>query len=494
MSQGVGHALEQALAYYRAPALLAKAAQRPLPDDVIELLRLAAGDAAQAAQSAEASGESPQRVAEAAVFFVQQVMFAADADAHRVLGVNPGAPVERMREHYRWLVRWLHPDRNADEWDSVYTDRVNRAWQSLRRSEPAAGEGDADPDLVARGGSAAATSPTTILAAARMARVSRQTEAVAPIISARTARRLPVFVLGGLGLAAISLVALLWYAQHQLDVRRDRVATWAAAQSEAAAPETPVPLDAPRAGAEPPSMEIAATEAAPVAPADEWPAPVEPAGSLPALTSSEEFGPVSLPEPEPELVPAALPAPAPVVAAPVAAAPRELSRAAVPREMEMPAPASTPAPLEAARPPAAIAAPVAVDMSPVAAAEPAPAPTGAIAQDAAHAVLTRFTEAYSAGDLPLLMSLFTRDAVGKRGGRSTISDDYQALFAQSRARRLLLYTNGWVQRDSDAVVLARYEAWVKESRLLPGSTSRGSIRFTLRREDGVLKISQVQHD
>ena len=44
------------------------------------------------------------------------------------------------------------------------------------------------------------------------------------------------------------------------------------------------------------------------------------------------------------------------------------------------------------------------------------------------------------------------------------------------------------------MVLAGYEAWIKEGRLRPGTTTRGDIRFTLRREDGRLKISQVIHD
>ncbi|HEU0152047.1 MAG TPA: J domain-containing protein [Arenimonas sp.] len=478
---GAGHALEQALAYYRAPARLAMAAHRPLPDDLIELLRLAAGDGAQAAASAAASGESPERVAEAAVFFVQQVMFAAGADPHRVLGVNPGAPAARIREHYRWLIRWLHPDRNADDWDNVYTDRVTRAWQQLRRSGALAGEGGADagesaaeaaqdaewsrlatrgrptPDAAPRAAEpAAAEAPAAAPRATELpvalARISRETDA-APILSARTARRLPVFVLGGLGLAAVSLVALLWVAQQQK-----------AARPTLARVELPA-VDVPR---ESPAIPGAARASL------ELPAPVLPLlPAIPAPTPSPVGGPSG-----PNLSPA--------ISAPNPARP--------------PAPAVPLAGDAQAAPVPQVAAESFGPEGPptgegVAAAETeATAPPAPMDEASARAVLAKFSAAYAAGDINALMRLFTRDARNNRGGRDAIVYDYQSLFARSRERRLDLQPNGWITGDSGAVVLAEYAAWVKEGRLFPGSTTRGTIRFTLRREDGELKISQVIHD
>src|SRR5690606_22492284 len=100
------------------------------------LLRLAGGDADLAERGARASGETPEVVSEAAAFFLQQVLFAPDADSYRVLGVAPEAPTELIKRHYRLLVRWLHPDRHAgDAWESLYADRVNRAWQNLRHPD-----------------------------------------------------------------------------------------------------------------------------------------------------------------------------------------------------------------------------------------------------------------------------------------------------------------------------------------------------------------------
>ncbi len=450
---GAGLALEQALAYYRAPALLAMAAQRPLPEDVIVLLRLAAGDRGQAAQSAEASGESPERVAEAAVFFVQQVMFGAGDDPHRVLGVNPDAPPSRIREHYRWLVRWLHPDRNADDWDNVYADRVTRAWQQLRRSGALAGEGDADVEPIERRAAPRDDAPAakpSVLAVTRLAHISREQPA-APIISARTARQLPAFVLGGLGLAAVSLVALLWYAQQKPPRPSLVAALPVGGTSVPNAPDESAPT--------PPSPPPAQLTAQVAEPLPDNAVPMATAASVPESKSIGTSVPKPAPQPTPPQSPrrerpaAIAAAPTPMLVAPVAAAPESFGT-------EVP-------------------------------------PTGgaaAIEESAAHAVLDDFTRAYAAGDINALMRLFTRDAVNNRGGREAIAFDYQTLFEDTRERRLALIPNGWIARDDGAVVLAAYEAWIKEGRLRPGTTTRGDIRFTLRREDGRLKISQVIHD
>ena len=125
-------ALDQALALHRAPVHLDAIRRKDLPRDLQFLLRIAADDAEATAQAAQLSGESPQAVREVAIFYLQQLLFAEDSDSYRVLGVNPDAPDEQIKLHYRWLARWLHPDRNPDAWESVFADRVNLAWQDLR--------------------------------------------------------------------------------------------------------------------------------------------------------------------------------------------------------------------------------------------------------------------------------------------------------------------------------------------------------------------------
>jgi hypothetical protein len=59
-----------------------------------------------------------------------------DADPYHVLGVRPGAPLERVRARYHELAMFHHPDRGGDP---VQMRRIARAYETLReRLAPAA--------------------------------------------------------------------------------------------------------------------------------------------------------------------------------------------------------------------------------------------------------------------------------------------------------------------------------------------------------------------
>jgi hypothetical protein len=127
------HVIELALDLARMPALARRSVAPPLPPNVIELMRIAAAfpEACQAAVAQ--TGEPRHVVIEAARFYLQQVLFQPDADCYRILGVQPAASRATAREHMRWLLEWLHPDRNTNNnsWDTVYAERVLTAWREV---------------------------------------------------------------------------------------------------------------------------------------------------------------------------------------------------------------------------------------------------------------------------------------------------------------------------------------------------------------------------
>lgn len=125
-------ALGVALALYRQPSLAAEWRERPLPDGVELLLRLACREQAALELARQRSGLAENDCVEAATFGLQQLLFTAHADAYRVLGGASSSSQGQLRQHYRWLIKWLHPDRHDDGWESVYADRVNLAWQALK--------------------------------------------------------------------------------------------------------------------------------------------------------------------------------------------------------------------------------------------------------------------------------------------------------------------------------------------------------------------------
>jgi hypothetical protein len=128
-SQG---ALQHALDLAATPGLARVMRRQPLPGDVLMIIQIAArnGDTMQSAASS--TGRRPEVVREAAVLYLQQVLFTRDADAYRILGVAPGAPQELIGQHMRWLMKWLHPDRDRGDWESAFAERVSRAWDDLK--------------------------------------------------------------------------------------------------------------------------------------------------------------------------------------------------------------------------------------------------------------------------------------------------------------------------------------------------------------------------
>jgi hypothetical protein len=197
-------ALEQALALHATPEKLPQLRERPLPEAVLLLIRIAAGDRQAIQGAATRTKVGTKLLTDAAVLYIQQVLFDADADNYRLLGVRADASEASFREHYRWLMRWLHPDRHADRLGVVYSQRVNLAWHALRSSERRHAYDQQQALDVALPAQKSASSlrrppgPTM--------RVPPQ-----PTISSRFARNLPMFVLGGLATIAIGLLGFLYW-------------------------------------------------------------------------------------------------------------------------------------------------------------------------------------------------------------------------------------------------------------------------------------------
>ena len=127
------HVIELALDLARMPALARRSAVPPLPPNIIELMRIAAASPEACRAAVAQTGQPRHVVIESARFYLQQVLFRPDADCYRILGIQPAASRATAREHMRWLLEWLHPDRNNNNnsWDTVYAERVLKAWREV---------------------------------------------------------------------------------------------------------------------------------------------------------------------------------------------------------------------------------------------------------------------------------------------------------------------------------------------------------------------------
>src|SRR5262249_32071273 len=138
-----GHAIDFALDLVRMPALARTSVAPVLPPNILELMRIAAACPEACEAAAARTGEPTAVLIEAARVYLQQGLFRPEADCHRILGIKPADSRETARNHMRWLLEWLHPDRNNNSWDAVYAERVLKAWRRVSNSHgPAAAPAD----------------------------------------------------------------------------------------------------------------------------------------------------------------------------------------------------------------------------------------------------------------------------------------------------------------------------------------------------------------
>lgn len=196
-------AVEAALLAVASSDRAALAPPSPLPGGALDLIRVAADDRVLAEELARRHGVDVRLVEDAALHFVHAVMFHPDSDHFRVLGVRPDADEDTLKLHFRWLQKWLHPDRDPGGWSSAYAERVNVAWAQLRRA-------DRREEYRER----LRLSPTTDFAglppmagSPPMERGFEPGRVSAPVISSRWARRLPAVVVGAVAVLSVTLFA-----------------------------------------------------------------------------------------------------------------------------------------------------------------------------------------------------------------------------------------------------------------------------------------------
>jgi curved DNA-binding protein CbpA len=85
-----------------------------------------------AAAMVDRSREVVQRAAE---FFIEQILFAPNADSYRVLGASPQASAADLRQNLGLLLRWLHPDVEVCGERSIFIGKVTAAWNDLKTPE-----------------------------------------------------------------------------------------------------------------------------------------------------------------------------------------------------------------------------------------------------------------------------------------------------------------------------------------------------------------------
>jgi hypothetical protein len=136
-------ALDVAIDLFRRPTAVKEYQTARLPGDVLTVIRIAAGGEVDTGRFGLDHEKRVRAIHEACVFYVQQVLFHPKADAHRLLGLVPGATPADIQMHKRMLLKWLHPDRNPSKWQQALFQRVVDAARKLED-----GQGVDIPDVI----------------------------------------------------------------------------------------------------------------------------------------------------------------------------------------------------------------------------------------------------------------------------------------------------------------------------------------------------------
>jgi hypothetical protein len=131
-------AIEAALALYRQPSLARQMEHAELPAGMIDVLRVAAAPLEDTQSVADDLGADAQELFDASLFFLQTSLFHPGANDARIMALGADATPAQLRDHKRLLLKWLHPDRNRNNWENKL---FNRALDAATRLEHAFCEG-----------------------------------------------------------------------------------------------------------------------------------------------------------------------------------------------------------------------------------------------------------------------------------------------------------------------------------------------------------------
>ena len=134
-------AIDAALKIYRRPDLVRAERRKVLPDNTLPLIRIASGSAIAPEFLTAERAKSEAEARDAAVFYIQQILLSPKSDEYRQLGLTYQATPQQISEHKRHMLKWLHPDRNPNKWESALFQRVVNAAGKLENRGTAASSG-----------------------------------------------------------------------------------------------------------------------------------------------------------------------------------------------------------------------------------------------------------------------------------------------------------------------------------------------------------------
>jgi hypothetical protein len=120
-------AIDVAVAVYRQPNQFMIPKPGRYPHDMLEVIKSAAGDEDTIRSISQHFNLPQDTVSQVCKFYLQKLLTAGGNDPFRMLALDHGATAADIKDHKRWLLKWLHPDRNPSKWESALFLMIGKA-------------------------------------------------------------------------------------------------------------------------------------------------------------------------------------------------------------------------------------------------------------------------------------------------------------------------------------------------------------------------------
>jgi hypothetical protein len=110
---------------FRPTSLKKRTLSQVLPPGMLIVIKAAAGDEPTLAQQADIHRMGVEQVQEASKHYLLKLLLEPDNQGLRLLGLSAGASDSQIKDHKRWLLKWLHPDRNPNSWEQSLFHKVS---------------------------------------------------------------------------------------------------------------------------------------------------------------------------------------------------------------------------------------------------------------------------------------------------------------------------------------------------------------------------------
>lgn len=131
MGDGAPGAIDAAFLLAKIPTIAPWLRAMPVPADIALALRIVTGNEIEIERVCRRFSCSAETAELLIKTYLQHIILFPGADNYRILCARPETSCSDIKRNYRLLVRWLHPDMNANDWESGLLFRVTTAWEEL---------------------------------------------------------------------------------------------------------------------------------------------------------------------------------------------------------------------------------------------------------------------------------------------------------------------------------------------------------------------------